>query len=167
MTFETNSFVNTKTHGNFKEASRKVESFGPNEILINMLASGICHTDCYYLYNEGMNLGHEPVGLVQEVGSAVTQFTKGDYVGEGELILVGFPTKLMKVTTLPLIMNFYGIRGSLVAGHRGVKPQVEEYPFTVKGLEDAMESCETNKACYRAIIVRDGCRGKLAALQTQ
>ncbi|CAO3595697.1 unnamed protein product [Absidia cylindrospora] len=336
MTFEINAFVTTGAHGKFKEATRQVEELGPYEILINVLASGICHTDCRYIETEGMNLGHEPVGLVEAIGSSVKNFSKGDYVGfsylqsscltcdqccagddlycenrvcypgkginngfsknavvdsrfsyhipsniepkyagplmcagstvfnglyssnlsptasvgivgigglghlalqfankwgchvtaistsaskkeealsfgaheyinsndfgtpgffekapkfdlilnttsadlpyddyikllkpKGQFLLIGVPTKSMEVNAFPFIGYELGMRGSLVGGRRAVrlmlefaarhniKPQVEEYPFTVKGLEDAMESCETYKARYRAVLVQD------------
>ncbi|SAM09019.1 hypothetical protein [Absidia glauca] len=341
MTIEINSFVTTGVHGKFKEATRQVEALGPHEILVNLLASGICHTDCRYIDSEGMTLGHEPVGLVQAIGSEVTQFSKGDYVGfsylqsscltcdqccagddlycvnrrcypgtgdnngfaesaivdarfsyhipaeiepkhagplmcagstvfnglyssnlsptasvgivgigglghlalqfankwgchvtaistnpskkdealsfgaheyicskdfknpgfyektrkfdlimnttsadlpyddyikllkpKGQFLLIGVPSKSMEVNAFPFIGYELGMRGSLVGGRQavrlmlefaarhGIKPQVEVYPFTVKGLEDAMESCETYKARYRAVIVK-GRPGKL------
>lgn len=58
----------------------------PRDIIIQVTASGICGSDLH-LYDglmpsmeEGDIIGHEPLGIVVEVGSAVTKFKKGDRV---------------------------------------------------------------------------------------
>ncbi|MEA5592790.1 S-(hydroxymethyl)glutathione dehydrogenase/class III alcohol dehydrogenase [Rivularia sp. UHCC 0363] len=59
-------------------------SFG--EVLIEIKASGICHTDAYTLSGkdpEGLFpaiLGHEGAGVVVDVGEGVTSVKKGDHV---------------------------------------------------------------------------------------
>jgi S-(hydroxymethyl)glutathione dehydrogenase/alcohol dehydrogenase len=62
-----------------------VDSPGPNEVLVRTAASGICHSDLTVI--EGglpvpppTILGHEPSGIVEAVGSAVTDFAPGDHV---------------------------------------------------------------------------------------
>lgn len=56
------------------------------EVLVKMIASGVCHTDAYTLSGadpEGIFpsiLGHEGGGIVQEVGEGVTTLKKGDHV---------------------------------------------------------------------------------------
>lgn len=74
---------------------------GPNEALVRILASGICHTDIYvggipepYLGPYPKVLGHEGGGYVEAVGSAVTSVSVGDpvllsytYCGECDLCL--------------------------------------------------------------------------------
>ncbi|MEY3826780.1 MAG: hypothetical protein RLZZ148_1597, partial [Cyanobacteriota bacterium] len=56
------------------------------EVLIEIKATGICHTDAYTLSGkdpEGLFpaiLGHEGAGIVQEVGSGVTTLQPGDHV---------------------------------------------------------------------------------------
>ena len=63
-----------------------VESPGPNEVLIRVVASGVCHTDLTIknLNGSGMPfpivLGHEGAGVVEEVGAGVTHLTPGDPV---------------------------------------------------------------------------------------
>ncbi|XP_072221066.1 alcohol dehydrogenase 1-like [Leuresthes tenuis] len=56
------------------------------EVRIKIVATGVCHTDLYRLY-EGTNkdgfpavLGHEGAGIVESVGSGVTEFQPGDKV---------------------------------------------------------------------------------------
>ncbi|XP_020500277.1 alcohol dehydrogenase 1 [Labrus bergylta] len=57
-----------------------------NEIRIKMVATGVCHTDLYHLF-EGMHeggfpvvLGHEGAGIVESVGPGVTEYQTGDTV---------------------------------------------------------------------------------------
>jgi S-(hydroxymethyl)glutathione dehydrogenase/alcohol dehydrogenase len=63
-----------------------LEAPQPGEVLIEIKATGICHTDAYTLSGkdpEGLFpaiLGHEGAGIVQEVGSGVTTLQPGDHV---------------------------------------------------------------------------------------
>ena len=56
------------------------------EVLVEMKATGVCHTDAFTLSGddpEGMFpvvLGHEGAGIVQEVGAGVTSVKPGDHV---------------------------------------------------------------------------------------
>ena len=59
---------------------------GPGEALVRVRACGICGSDLH-LYEvlgpfmtEGDILGHEPMGIVEEVGSEVTNLEIGDRV---------------------------------------------------------------------------------------
>jgi D-arabinose 1-dehydrogenase-like Zn-dependent alcohol dehydrogenase len=52
------------------------------DILVKVTASGLCGTDEHYKGTD-MVLGHEGVGVVQELGPAATRFKKGDRVGWG------------------------------------------------------------------------------------
>lgn len=66
----------------------EVDLEGPKkgEVLIRVVASGVCHTDAYTLSgmdSEGLFpviLGHEGGGIVEEVGEGVTTLKKGDHV---------------------------------------------------------------------------------------
>ena len=59
---------------------------GPNEVLIKLSASGVCHTDLTVknLNGNGMAfpivLGHEGAGIVEQVGEGVTNLKPGDPV---------------------------------------------------------------------------------------
>ena len=56
------------------------------EVLVEIMATGICHTDSYTLDgldSEGIFpsiLGHEGAGIVREVGAGVTSVVPGDHV---------------------------------------------------------------------------------------
>lgn len=73
----------------FEFARREV---GPNDILIDILYSGICHSDIHQARGEWepavpslfpMVPGHEIVGRVTKVGTEVTKFKEGDFAGIG------------------------------------------------------------------------------------
>ncbi len=56
---------------------------GPNDMLVRVSACGICSGDImpWYIRRKApLVLGHEPVGVVQEIGAAVSDFTPGDRV---------------------------------------------------------------------------------------
>src|SRR5690625_4382418 len=57
----------------------------PDEVLVKVVAAGLCHTDLVvrdqvYPVPLPVVLGHEGAGVVEEVGSAVTKFRPGDHV---------------------------------------------------------------------------------------
>jgi S-(hydroxymethyl)glutathione dehydrogenase / alcohol dehydrogenase len=66
----------------------EVDLEGPREgeVLVEIMATGICHTDAYTLDgldSEGLFpsiLGHEGAGIVREVGAGVTSVGSGDHV---------------------------------------------------------------------------------------
>src|SRR5438270_9500635 len=58
---------------------------GPGEVVVDIQACGVCHTDLHYREG-GINdefpflLGHEAAGVVSAVGEGVTNVVVGDYV---------------------------------------------------------------------------------------
>ncbi len=58
---------------------------GPGEVVVDVQACGVCHTDMHYR-DGGINddfpflLGHEAAGTVSQVGEGVTDVAVGDYV---------------------------------------------------------------------------------------
>jgi L-iditol 2-dehydrogenase len=60
-----------------------VPSIGPGEALIRIAACGICSSDSldwYRMKKVGHVLGHEPAGVVAQVGAGVVDFAEGDRV---------------------------------------------------------------------------------------
>jgi len=61
----------------------------PNDVLIDIKFSGVCHSDIHSAYGEWaggifpMVPGHEIAGIVTAIGSEVTKFAVGDRVGVG------------------------------------------------------------------------------------
>lgn len=87
-----------KTHpekGIWMLEDAQIPEIGPNDILVRITKSAICGTDLHiYKWDEWasktipapMIVGHEYVGIVEEIGSEVTHIEKGQRVsGEGHL----------------------------------------------------------------------------------
>ena len=59
-------------------------TLGSGDVLVQMQACGICGSDLEKVFGQygqpSMRLGHEPAGIVLDVGSDVTEFQKGDRV---------------------------------------------------------------------------------------
>jgi len=63
-----------------------IDDPGPNEVLVRILASGVCHTDLgFKLGTYGSDgypfvLGHEGAGVIEAIGPGVTEHEVGDHV---------------------------------------------------------------------------------------
>lgn len=58
---------------------------GPGELLVQVKAAGLCHSDLSVINGSRprptpMALGHEAAGVVKEIGAGVTRFSVGDHV---------------------------------------------------------------------------------------
>ncbi|WP_130865370.1 NAD(P)-dependent alcohol dehydrogenase [Acidipropionibacterium timonense] len=64
----------------------------PDDVVIDIKAAGICHSDIHTIRNEWgrahfpLAVGHEIAGIVSAVGDRVTKFAVGDRVGVGCLV---------------------------------------------------------------------------------
>jgi len=60
------------------------QSLGPGDILVKMRACGICGSDVEKVFGKygqpSMRLGHEPAGIITQVGSEISNFSVGDHV---------------------------------------------------------------------------------------
>jgi len=68
---------------------------GPGDALIRITTTTICGTDIHILKGEypvasGLTIGHEPVGVIEKLGSAVTGFTEGQRVIAGAITPAGW-----------------------------------------------------------------------------
>ncbi len=65
---------------------------GANDVVVEIAYSGICHSDIHQVRDEWKNAiypmvpGHEIVGHVSKVGSAVKKFKEGDLAGVGVMV---------------------------------------------------------------------------------
>ncbi len=88
----------------------KIEEFdldepGPGQVLVKIMASGVCHSDWHVVKGEWPHvplpavLGHEGAGIVEAVGPGVSRVKEGDHVilswkvscGTCEMCQSGFP----------------------------------------------------------------------------
>jgi aryl-alcohol dehydrogenase len=63
----------------------EIEGPRPDEVLVRVVASGVCHTDMVVRDQDfaaplPMVLGHEGAGVIEAVGAAVTEVVPGDHV---------------------------------------------------------------------------------------
>ena len=72
-----------------------VPDLGPQDILVRVMAAGICHSDAHYragVSSAGplpLTLGHEVAGIVEQTGDAVPHWRKGDRVCLNYLVTCG------------------------------------------------------------------------------
>ncbi|GJH39995.1 NADP-dependent alcohol dehydrogenase [Capnocytophaga sp. HP1101] len=78
--------------GHFHHHNFTRHEVGDNDILIDILYSGICHTDLHQINNDWfdnkfpMVPGHEIAGKVVKVGKNVKKFKVGDFAGVGCMV---------------------------------------------------------------------------------
>ena len=76
--------------GHNKLADKPIPDVGPNDALVRITTTTICGTDVHILKGEypvakGLTVGHEPVGVIEKLGSAVQGYTEGQRVIAGAI----------------------------------------------------------------------------------
>ncbi len=71
-------------------ADKPVPDVGPNDALIRITTTTICGTDIHILKGEypvapGLTIGHEPVGIIEKLGSSVQGYQEGQRVIAGAI----------------------------------------------------------------------------------
>ena len=106
---------------------------GPGQVMVKTAASGVCHTDLYFIdgtwpMRTPAILGHEAAGVVERVGEGVTYVEPGDHV---ILLFVPFCGKCRNCTTgRPNLCGEGGIRSqTLHIGDQAVAPFVSMSSF--------------------------------------
>ena len=73
-----------KSNSNIEIKNIENQSVGPSDILVKMRACGICGSDVEKVFGKygqpSMRLGHEPAGIITQVGQEVSNFVVGDRV---------------------------------------------------------------------------------------
>lgn len=69
---------------------KPIPEVGPLDALIRITTTTICGTDVHILKGEypvakGLTIGHEPVGIIEKLGSSVTGFREGQRVIAGAI----------------------------------------------------------------------------------
>ena len=76
--------------GRIALADKPIPDVGPNDALIRITTTTICGTDVHILKGEypvapGLTVGHEPVGVIEKLGSAVQGYQEGQRVIAGAI----------------------------------------------------------------------------------
>lgn len=76
--------------GRIELADKPIPDVGPNDALIRITTTTICGTDVHILKGEypvarGLTVGHEPVGVIEKLGSAVRGYQEGQRVIAGAI----------------------------------------------------------------------------------
>ncbi len=74
---------------------KPIPDIGPMDALVRVTTTTICGTDIHILKGEypvekGLTIGHEPVGIIEKLGSSVTGFTEGQRVIAGAVTPGGY-----------------------------------------------------------------------------
>jgi len=80
--------------GKIELVEKPIPRPGPTDALIRITTTTICGTDVHILKGEypvrpGLTIGHEPVGVIEELGSAVTGYQLGQRVIAGAITPCG------------------------------------------------------------------------------
>ena len=83
-------FAAVSANMDFKYYEFTRHAVGSNDVLIEILYAGICHSDIHMVEGKSSNtplvVGHEIAGRVIQVGSSVTKFKVGDFAGVGCMV---------------------------------------------------------------------------------
>src|SRR5215475_5526738 len=76
-------------------ADKPVPDVGPRDALLRVTTTTICGTDVHILKGEypvarGLTVGHEPVGVIEKLGSAVAGYEEGQRVIAGAITPSGW-----------------------------------------------------------------------------
>ncbi len=111
----------------------------PTDILLRVTSSAICGTDLHIYEGRmgdvaGMVIGHEPLGVVEEVGSAVVSVKRGDRVTVPTHICCGFCYNCVRGFTDACLMTHPGQAGAAygypqMGSYRGTQAELVRVPF--------------------------------------
>jgi alcohol dehydrogenase len=81
--------------GRIELADRPIPDIGPLDALVRVTTTTICGTDVHIMKGEypvrpGLIIGHEPVGVIEKLGSAVQGFREGQRVIAGAITPSGY-----------------------------------------------------------------------------
>lgn len=76
--------------GKIEIVEKKIPEVGPNDALLKITTTTICGTDIHIFKGEypvakGLTIGHEPVGIIEKLGSAVHGYEEGQRVIAGAI----------------------------------------------------------------------------------
>lgn len=111
----------------------------PTDILMRVTSTAICGTDLHIYEGRtgevnGMVIGHEPLGMVEEVGPAVVSVKKGDRVVVPTHICCGFCYNCIRGFSASCLMTNPGSAGAAygypgMGIYRGTQAELVRVPF--------------------------------------
>jgi len=111
----------------------------PTDILLRVTSSAICGTDLHVYEGRmgdvaGMVIGHEPLGVVEEVGPAVASVRRGDRVTVPTHICCGFCYNCVRGYSDACLTNNPGSAGAAygypgMGAYRGTQAELVRVPF--------------------------------------
>jgi glutathione-independent formaldehyde dehydrogenase len=111
----------------------------PTDALLRVTSSAVCGTDLHIYERRmgdvaGMVIGHEPLGVIEEVGSAVVSIKRGDRVTVPTHICCGFCFNCVRGFTDACVMTNPGQAGAAygypgLGGFRGAQAELVRVPF--------------------------------------
>jgi glutathione-independent formaldehyde dehydrogenase len=118
---------------------RDAEMRESTDVLLRVTSSAICGTDLHFYEGrmrgiEGGVIGHEPLGVVEEVGSAVTSLAKGDRVVVPTHICCGFCAMCVDGHSSACLTTNPGDAGAAYGypnkgGYQGAQAELLRVPF--------------------------------------
>lgn len=128
------------------------------DAIVKISKTTICGTDLHILkgdvpeVTDGRILGHEGVGIIEEVGSAVTEFKKGDHV------LISCITSCGKCTYCRKGMYSHCEKGGWILGHLidGTQAEFVRIPFADNSLYHIPENADEEALVMLSDILPTG-----------
>ncbi len=82
--------------GRIELVDKPIPDVGPNDALVRITTTTLCGTDVHILKGEypvapGLTVGHEPVGIIEKLGSAVVGYREGQRVIAGAICPTSTP----------------------------------------------------------------------------
>ena len=111
----------------------------PTDVLMRVSSTAICGSDLHIYEGRmgeptGMVIGHEPLGVVEEVGSAVVNVRRGDRVVVPTHICCGFCASCVSGRSAECLTNHPGAAGAAygypgMGGYPGTQAELVRVPF--------------------------------------
>jgi glutathione-independent formaldehyde dehydrogenase len=121
------------------EAVPDAELVAPTDVLMRVTSTAICGSDLHIYEGRmgepsGMVIGHEPLGIVEEIGSAVVNVRPGDRVVVPTHICCGFCASCVSGRSAECLTNNPGAAGAAygypgMGGFPGTQAELVRVPF--------------------------------------
>lgn len=156
----------------------QVDVQGPKkgEVLVRIVASGVCHTDAYTLSGDDPEgafpviLGHEGGGVVEEIGEGVTSVKVGDHViplytpecGECEYCLSGKTNLCQKIRVtqgkglMPDGTSRFSLNGKSILHYMGTSTFSEYTVLPEISLANISKNAPLDKVCLLGCGITTG-----------